>query len=51
MSRGLLPFCEERHFDPDSGDLVTTPAAMTLGEFFGLPEGWPFFDQDPDEDG
>jgi len=23
---------------------------MTLGEVFGLPEGWPFFDQEPDED-
>jgi hypothetical protein len=51
MPRGLFPFCEERHFDPDSGDLVTTPPGMTLGEFFGLPEGWPFFDQDPDDDG
>jgi hypothetical protein len=51
MPRGLFPFCEERHFDPGSGDLVTTPPEMTLGQFFGLPKGWPFFDQDPEEDG
>jgi hypothetical protein len=33
-----------------SEHLVSILASMALGEFFGLPEGWPFFDQDPDDD-
>ena len=44
---GLFPFCEEHHFDRETGKLVTTPRAMSVGEFFGLPSGWPFFDDDP----
>lgn len=44
---GLFPFCEERHFDRDTGKLVITPRAMSVGEFFGLPSSWPFFDEDP----
>jgi hypothetical protein len=50
LPRGLFPFCEERHFDPESGDLITTPATITLGEFFDLPAGWPFFDDDDVEE-
>ncbi len=45
---GLFPFCDERHFDPESGGLVTTPPTVGVGEFFGLPSGWPFFDDDPE---
>ncbi len=41
---GLFPFCEERHFDASTGEMVTTPPTMAVGEFFGLPSGWPFFD-------
>ncbi len=44
---GLFPFCEERHFDRETGDLVTVAPTMSVGEFFGLPSGWPFFDKDP----
>ena len=44
---GLFPFCEERHFDANTGKMVTTPPTMTVGEFFDLPSGWPFFDKDP----
>lgn len=44
---GLFPFCEERHFDRETGELVTTPRAMSVGDFFGLPSKWPFFDDDP----
>lgn len=44
----LFPFCEEGHFDRESGELVTTPPAMNVGKFFGLPSGWPFFDDDPE---
>ncbi len=44
---GLLPFCEERHFDAETGKLVTAPPKMSVGGFFGLSSGWPFFDQDP----
>ena len=43
---GVLPFCEERRFNPQTGDLETTAPATTVGGFFGLPNGWPFFDQD-----
>jgi hypothetical protein len=43
---GLFPFCEERHFN-ETGEPVTRPAIVSVGEFFGLPSGWPFFDQDP----
>ncbi len=44
---GLFPFCEERHFHRETGELVTAPRAMSVGEFFGLPSGWPFYDDDP----
>jgi len=44
---GLFPFCEERHFDRETGKLVTAPPTMSVGEFCGLPSGWPFFDKDP----
>jgi len=44
---GLFPFCEEHHFDRETGDLVTVGPTMSVGEFFGLPSGWPFFDKDP----
>lgn len=44
---GLFPFCEERHFDGGTGKLVTTPPSMRVGDFFNLPAGWPFFDDDP----
>lgn len=44
---GLFPFCEEHHYDRGTGHFVTTPPAMSVGEFFGLPSGWPFFDDDP----
>lgn len=44
---GLFPFCEERHFDRETGKLVPASPTMSVGEFFGLPAGWPFFDQDP----
>jgi len=47
LPRGLFPFCEERHFDSVSLQMVTTPPTMSVGEFFGLPRGWPFFDKDP----
>ncbi len=45
---GLFPFCEEHHFDRETGELVTTPRSMSVGEFFGLPSVWPFFDDDPE---
>lgn len=45
---GLFPFCEERHFDREKGNLITTPPTVSVGEFFGLAPNWPFFDQDPD---
>lgn len=44
---GLFSFCEERHFNRETGELVTTPSTMSVGEFFGLPSEWPFFDHDP----
>ena len=44
---GLFPFCEERHFDASTGEMVTTPPTKAVGEFFELPSGWPFFDDDP----
>ncbi len=44
---GLFPFCEERRFNPQTGESETTPAADTIGGYFGLPEGWPFFELDP----
>ena len=47
LPHGLFPFCEERHFDGGTGEMVTTPPRMTIGEFFDLPSGWPFFDKDP----
>lgn len=47
LPRGLFPFCEERHFDRQTGEMATTPPTTTIGEFFGLPSGWPFFDNDP----
>jgi hypothetical protein len=43
---GLFPFCEERHFSREGGELVTISPTMTVGEFFGLPLKWPFFDAD-----
>ncbi len=46
LPRGLFPFCEERHFDSRTGEMVTTPPTVTIGEFFDLPSGWPFFDKD-----
>ena len=46
LPRGLFPFCEELHFDVASGDPVTVPAMSRVTEFFGLPSGWPHFDQD-----
>ena len=44
---GLGPFYEERHFDPETGKLATASPTMSVGNFFGLATGWPFFDQDP----
>jgi hypothetical protein len=44
---GLFTFCEERYFDPATGDLVTVPARSSVTEFFALPSGWPFFESDP----
>jgi hypothetical protein len=44
---GLFPFCKELHFDRDTGRLVTVAPTTSVGEFFGLPSGWPFFDRDP----
>lgn len=46
LSHGLFPFCQERHFD-DAGHLLTASPETGVGAFFGLPVGWPFFDQDP----
>lgn len=47
LPRGLFPFCEERHFDDQSGEMVVTPPSTTLAGFFDLPSGWPFFEDDP----
>ncbi len=47
LPRGLFPFCEERYFDDQSGEMVVTPPSTTLAGFFGLPSGWPFFEDDP----
>jgi hypothetical protein len=47
LTLGLFPFCEERRFDPETGDLETIPPTTTVGGFFGLPDRWPFFDLDP----
>ena len=47
LPRGLFPFCEERWFNTKTGDPETALPATTVGEFFGMPEGWPFFDLDP----
>jgi hypothetical protein len=47
LSLGLFPFCEERHFD-EAGHLVTASPTRSVGAFFGLPSGWPFFDLDPE---
>ncbi len=44
---GLFPFCEERRFHPETGELQTTTPSTTVAGFFGLPVGWPFFDLDP----
>ena len=37
--------------DPKTGELHIIDPTVSTAEFFGLPEGWPFFDQDPGEDG
>ena len=47
LPRGLFPFCEEKRFDTDTGQGLSEPASQTVCEFFGLPTGWPFFDNDP----
>lgn len=48
LQRGLFPFAEERYFDLEAdGNMVSIPATMSVAKFFGLPEGWPFFHQDP----
>lgn len=44
---GLFPFCEERRFDSEAGELQATAPTTTGGGFFGLPDGWPFFPLDP----
>ncbi len=46
LPQGLFRFCEERSFHRQTGDLQVTPPTTTVGEFFGLPDGWPFFDRD-----
>ncbi len=46
LPHGLFPFCEERHFD-SAGEMVTVERTMTVAQFYGLPEGWPHFEQDP----
>ena len=48
LSQGVFPFAEERYFDVvGAGDMVTKSPTMTVREFFGLDEGWPFFEDDP----
>jgi hypothetical protein len=47
LTRGLFAFCEERYSAAVTGDKVTIARATTVAQFFGLPEGWPHFDQDP----
>jgi len=44
---GLFTFCEERRFHLETGEPQTTAPATTVGGFFGLPDGWPFFELDP----
>ncbi len=46
LPRGLFPFCEEWHYDAEGAGVVT-PASISLADFLGFPEGWPYFDQDP----
>jgi hypothetical protein len=46
LPRGLFPFCSECHFDDATLQMSQTPATVTVGEFFGLPPGRPFFDED-----
>lgn len=44
---GLFPFCEERYFDAATREMVTMGRTMPVAQFFGLPENWPYFEQDP----
>jgi hypothetical protein len=46
LPHGLFTFCEERWFDPSTGDLKTRPPTSSMHEFFDLPVGWPFFELD-----
>ncbi len=46
LPRGLFPFCEEWHYNAE-GVRVVTPPSISLAEFLGLPEGWPYFNDDP----
>jgi len=48
LTPGLFPFSEETTFDSRTGEPTTTPPCVSTVEFFGLPDRWPFYEEDPD---
>ncbi|MDO8472301.1 MAG: hypothetical protein Q7T05_00620 [Dehalococcoidia bacterium] len=47
LPRKLFPFCKERYFESETGQMVIIEPKVTVTEFFGLPKDWPGFDRDP----